>query len=845
MIGPLKLRIKMSSDPTKELPITAFINVKRGEITKEDLQTLSKEIYQYGAHLILILTDSRPRPEVLEELEFLPQIVLVVVELRDLIKLLVISLAQRRGIDIDNSLLLRAYGMIFEKFGLKEQIEKWTERMAKKGYLLYFEGFSGDVVKACRFFINSIGENIALDECWKLSWSIRNFLPFGIDSKIIPDMGLEPLKKHAKILVDYRFLKEEQGKYKILKHPSEERVIELLENYGGSTTKTTLMKHFIFREAAEHVFDSLLEHMERKLLIARESREIIRLLKLPEIKKLREESVNKFEHERSILRGSRPFIHILTWKEREWTIISLEEMEKTIEGFLSKISTAVDEDIIRSYTFLIRELVEWYSYFVYKINISKLNASKALTQLEIEIGNLEKRSKELFENLIKVMGTKNLQIGLQELQSIKDELNGVKSFLENPLSSEDVENLIRPLAGDKKSRDIVRRDKLVTDIDEELKAEGIRGDWGVPEYVLIKRKEEEIFDKIKNFSNTLESLEKLSGDLIYITEEISKLLKNEVTEIYQFKFTPILKDILKQITEGVIRRSPFPININVITIANLHQVLNEHLSFLKKEKEKIEKINEKLKTLQKVEENFSNNLHRITSLGELYKKFWEEDVPNELKDKKEDILQCYNESFKELRENIDNFRDFFIIEKESEVVKQNIERFNRELERLIRSYEELFERIKHYFETSSSMIVRLQNNVVPKLMKSDKNKIDEILNGLKDLYEDLLTWIKDTIKQILEENIPPLEIPKTRTTFHEEERNLREAFIKEIKDLDKESTLMLIETVRVLAQHKTRWLSITEICEVVAKQTNKDVELVKKILLEIAEKGFLTLGIGF
>jgi hypothetical protein len=845
MIGPLKLRIKMPGDPTKELPITAFIDVKRGGITKEDLQILSQEIYRYGAHLILILTDSSPYPEVLEELEFLPQIVLVVAELRDLIKLLVISFAQKRGIDVDNSLLSRAYRMIFEKFGLKEQIEKWTERMAKMGYLLYFEGFSSDTVKACRFFINSIGKDLALDECWNLSWNIRNFLPFGIDSKIIPDMGLEPLKKYAKILVDYGFLKEEQGKYKILKHPSEERVVEFLEYYGGSTTKTTLMKHFIFRGAAEHMFSSLLEHMERKLLIARESREMVCFLKLPEVKKLREESVKKFEHKKSILRSSYPFIHILTWKEREWAIISLERMEKTIEKFLSEISTTIDEDIIRSYTFLVRELIDWYGYFVDKISNSKLNASNVITQLEMEIGDLERKSKEMFDNLIRAIRATKLQIELQELQSIKDELNEVKNFLENPLSSEDVEKLIKPIAGDKKSRDVVRRDKLITDIDEKLRAQGIRGDWCVPEYVLIKKKEEEVIDKIKNLNTILKSLEKLSRDLILITEEISKLFKNEVAEVYQFKFTSILKGVLKRIAEGVIRRSPFLINISVVTITDLHQVLNDHVSFLQKERERAERANEKLKSLQKIEEGFSYNLRRIESLEVLYRKFWEEDIPNDLRNKKEEILRRYDENFEEFRENIDNFREFPIVEKESEAVKQDIERLNKEAERLVRSYEELFERIKRYINTSSLTITRLQNNVVPKLIKSDKNKIDEILNELQTLYENLLTWVEDTIKRVLEENISPLDIPKTRTTFHEEERNLREAFIKEIKDLDKESTLILMEIIRVLAQHKTQWLSITEVCEMVTKQTNKDIELIRKILIEIAEKGFLTLGIGF
>ncbi|MEM2569759.1 MAG: hypothetical protein QXT67_07480 [Candidatus Bathyarchaeia archaeon] len=96
------------------------------------------------------------------------------------------------------------------------------------------------------------------------------------------------------ILKDYGFLKEDAGKLIIQQHPSENRIIELLEYYGGITTKPTLTKHFIFREVASRIFDSLLDHMKRKLLLS-EERGGISLLKLSEVKELRESIVESFE----------------------------------------------------------------------------------------------------------------------------------------------------------------------------------------------------------------------------------------------------------------------------------------------------------------------------------------------------------------------------------------------------------------------------------------------------------------------------------------------------------------------------------------------------------------------
>jgi hypothetical protein len=297
--------------------------------------------------------------------------------------------------------------------------------------------------------------------------------------------------------------------------------------------------------------------------------------------------------------------------------------------------------------------------------------------------------------------------------------------------------------------------------------------------------------------------------------------------------------------EGVIRRPPFPINVCTVTITELHQALNAHVSFLRKEKERAERTDEKLKLLQKIEENFSYNLSKIELLGMLYRKFWEEDIPNGLEIRKGEILRLYDESFKEFKERIDYLHDFLTVEKESETVGKDIEKLNGEAERLLRHYKELFEGVKHYFRTGSLFIIRLQSNVIPKLIKSDKTKLNEILIKLQTLYEDILTWIEDAIKQVLEKNILTSEMPKTRTTFNDEEHNLREALIREIKDLDKESTLILMGIVKVLALHRAQWFSVAEVCEAVAKQTNKDAEVIKKTLLEITEKGFLTLGIGF
>jgi hypothetical protein len=238
---------------------------------------------------------------------------------------------------------------------------------------------------------------------------------------------------------------------------------------------------------------------------------------------LREYSLRSFEQKKSVLRRNYPFSYVLTWKEREWHVISLGEMEKLIEELLIEIARATDEDMIRSHTFLIRELIEWYGFYVDKINIAKSKAEEMINQLELEISGLERKFKELFRDLIKATGTVGLQVELQELQGAKDKLGEIKKFLEKPLSIEEIEKLMKPLIGDKKSRDVIRKDKLITDVDAEQKKQGMRGDWTIPEYVLMREKREEIINEVSELNRTLESLRELSVELTLLTEEISKL----------------------------------------------------------------------------------------------------------------------------------------------------------------------------------------------------------------------------------------------------------------------------------------------------------------------------------
>jgi len=128
-------------------------------------------------------------------------------------------------------------------------------------------------------------------------------------------------------------------------------------------------------------------------------------------------------------------------------------------------------------------------------------------------------------------------------------------------------------------------------------------------------------------------------------------------------------------------------------------------------------------------------------------------------------------------------------------------------------------------------------------VKSDKIKIKEILNELKDLYKRTLGNINLIIEQA-SMGIRPY-IKENKTELLRKEYELKESLVKEIKDFDPVSTIVLIELVKILSAEKTQWFPIDEVCEKISNKMSKDINEVEKILMTIAEKGFIVLGIGF
>lgn len=308
----------------------------------------------------------------------------------------------------------------------------------------------------------------------------------------------------------------------------------------------------------------------------------------------------------------------------------------------------------------------------------------------------------------------------------------------------------------------------------------------------------------------------------------------------------LLDKALREIVESILRRTLFPPNVNVVTLSELHEAINRHVSVLKEEKKKAERAKEEVDLLRNIEFSLLDKVKEMECLATFYESFWEEKVPDFLKSKKDEIVDEYCQEIKNLEVEENDLNDLLKIENKSKTVKSKVEGLNKRAQELMKKYEEsLIENIKAYFEREKVFVDKFRNNVVPKLQRTNTTVVQRLLDDLSTLYEATLTWIDDVLYEISTKKMLPESINQiNRTLILERAQKIREELIREIKDLNEQETLILIELVKILSGKRVIWLALAEACELVAKNTSRNTDEIKNIMLNLSEKGFLTLSIG-
>jgi len=849
-----ELEIKSPTNPTMKVRIQTIVFIKRNvEFSfAEEIENSIKR----GKHLIIIITDKEPPKDILNLIEGYPQVVIIRVEHRDLIKLLTIGLAKRERVEIDDSLLLETYEDLVIKTGLRKAIEEeWEKKMSNRGYIITCRGFVDRLPQACKFFINTLGKKMGIDDIIDYNWKLRKLLPFGVQTEIIPDMDKGELGKLIKELKDFKFLKEDEGKFYLCRHPIEERIITILKDFGGEAQKKEIMKFFVYTDSEVRVLESIFSHMRRKLLI-RLVGDKIQLIKSDEVKKMKESCEDGFEKYKELINRNHVISsprYIITWKKRERHFISLDDLEENIKELIDEVNTIgkniknneYEDEILRSRVFLIFQLVEWYKIYVNKIKLAISEIESKTDALENKIKDVEEKTYSLLQRVRK-FGKIPEEIQISELEKIRNVLNEVREFLAINESDknqfEKIRDKVEKIAGSYKSVDKSLDEIFTTDIDKRFAQEyNVKGEWTIVKYLLFTKKLEE-FSKLGEFEKKLEEFEK---NIKQIEDELNeldliwdKLKNNQQLGNFRLSFDSTTK-ILSLIESKKDEYLLVP-NVKMIEITEFIDTIEKNRKRIEKELDIIKELIDIIEKLIEEEKNLINGLKLIDFLSEVCKKI---NYLSETTSDKNEILKKYNETierynklyFSNLEEMKNSYKNLLgEIASLGEKTRKNIENYKNIINNVILKLEEKQKNIKNFGEKVLSKLI---------MSEPEKNEIKKVLDMLSNLFEEPVVQLKIIIEKIDKDFDYKVNISWNTENIIERELFLISSLAYKIKILNEGEMEVFLKIMEIEEKEDKEWVPLDDLVIKVSKELNKDSEDVKNIISNLIKRGLLISGV--
>jgi len=829
------LKTKINVPGQQELSqINLSVEVFRGNITSDDFNLIFKKVHQDAIHLYILFLDFIPSADELEIIRSNSQFIHISLEQRDIIKLLVVSLAKKRNEDINNEKLMILFNNIVQNSDIIQKIQEWSLRMRYDGYIIDFGAFQGTYEQTLRFFINSSDEFYELNDIFNDNIELRRMIPWEEKTDLSPDITTGVLERSSAVLEKYGFIEKKAKRFKITSHKTEKKILDIIENSGKTITINRLKNFFIFEGPTEEAFNSILSCLERKMILEIKDSNIINLISLEEVENIRKYELDRMRRKKSALDSLQfyQYDHIITWKKNDWHLISLNDIESNILELNRIIESANNEVTIRSHTYKIRELVKWYTNYVDVIISTNSVISSKFVQIELEINGLKNNINEIIEE-IKRNTNPNLDVSLEEINDFELELNTIQEILSDLNSIDVLGSEFIHIFGPNK--------KPVTDILELVRpllepGKPGKGNWDIPEKIYLNYKLNLLQPQINEMDEIVQNIKTQVNSLSEIVNEIKQI----IPEYNQNSLQSIYVEIIKNIINNRLSRPLMPLNINILKIHELDSLLLNSIENLKLFKNELNRIIQVYDELVAIDTEFNKKIlieEKICFITE----FFFSNIPEHINVTKNVIMNDYEnmcsvelEEIKEIT-TINDLKNSIIMNKN----KIPLERMNL----LLKDYYKLYNDLSSDIRIKLLFIPKFSDEVIPKLYNSDPEKISSILTLLKELYEDLINKCDDVIKY----DDPKIEPPKfelNRYDYLDYEKKYRESLTLEIKELDEDESTLLLDLVDLLSKQNTSWIPI-QIAISLLSSDSRDEKQVENIIMKISQKEIITLALTF
>jgi len=346
---------------------------------------------------------------------------------------------------------------IKKDIGIPEQIDTWFMRQLSKGRVItdIKTQYSGkELADSLRFYINFMEHELKPDEALSKNLSeLLRFVFFNARIGLVPDVtGPEKFKNMTLELLEAGFLAKGSTaeKYKVVLHPIEKRIVELLTGMGGATEES-LEKCFIISSRGRRILSSVyLGLLEYRGIVTK----VGGSYRLQERNKLLEEvrsSISELERRLGSPRVKN-CAHVFVTKEREKRLIIPTETLDFAKSLLKSLDEALGEskDLINLQRLSLdsRILRHTLEEILPHINGAAAKSHEIINQIDARVEECERRLRVLCGNVKRWFAIEIDLSDLDEFKEITARRAEARSIHEAPTNREEIEKLISRLDSD-------------------------------------------------------------------------------------------------------------------------------------------------------------------------------------------------------------------------------------------------------------------------------------------------------------------------------------------------------------------------------------------------------------
>jgi len=716
--------------------------------------------------------------------------------------------------DVDEKMLSSVIDkLVMQDLDILGKIKRWLKEQEERGIViseLRIEATSNlrEFADSLKFFINFIEYEGTIEEIFNKNQELLEYTRYAAKKVgLIPDMQLPKFNRIVEDLLNNGFLVRSKGKYRIQRHPVENRILKILEK-ETKISQSELEGFFILRRR-RYLSDVFLPILEHKGLIKKEGNNYL-LIDKNELFSEVENYYRKFKRLTEIKRYQ-DYGYIYMTKERGERFISLTKFESFVDRLYRQLQEmfGLNEEIELQKLSLLKRLLE---HFIEELLPLFEIASRKATEILISARTLQDSIRSLVDEVredcnkwLKIkFETENVE-EYKNLQKILKEIEKCAS-----LTGNNIKEIVKEFKKEEKKTFFFRNDEEAAF-------------YFNPKLYIITTLFKKMEERREKIRDAIERLKERFRALNDRQKEIESAIKDKIIDD-RCKISYSILNILSQLSKNLLPQTQ-PMILETVTLEDLFKFVQQNM----------QPIDSNLKFLAKC----------TTSFDDLY-----------------DIEKKFLDSLEKYKSLSLHALSVFDIEEYVTVAKN----FEATLKDIESEYESYLQEI--HLENPQSILMKIEDfrarvDKLKEKMESEKKLIDLKWNECVNITADFVSNIKYTLRllQRLSCNVDGImnqidtiqnyvvskridEVDLKLSQLEKMKCNVRDALYGALKDVLTKNEVKLIEfLVRQLRMEKRKWLPMEEIYQFAKTDLQIQPSKVTELLRKLVNKGIIKEGI--